>query len=157
MNVKKRILTVLFALILCMVVVIPTFAASDLPRLVDNADLLTDSEESTLLSKLNEISERQQTDVVVVTADTLDGKTPMDYADDFYDYNGYASKVLLIAPHSIDGYFWMIYAMYKLDHPETARGELRMAQRNLLEEEYDELIERLRIAGFSRCYGITPA
>lgn len=89
MNVKKRILTVLFALVLCMVVVIPTFAASDLPRLVDNADLLTDSEESTLLSKLNEISERQQTDVVVVTADTLDGKTPMDYADDFYDYNGY--------------------------------------------------------------------
>lgn len=89
MNVKKRILTVLFALLLCMVVVIPTFAASDLPRLVDNADLLTDSEESTLLSKLNEISERQQADVVVVTADTLDGKTPMDYADDFYDYNGY--------------------------------------------------------------------
>ena len=90
MNVKKRILTVLFALLLCMVVVIPTFAASDLPRLVDNADLLTDSEESTLLSKLNEISERQQADVVVVTADTLDGKTPMDYADDFYDYNGYS-------------------------------------------------------------------
>ena len=89
MNVKKRILTVLFALLLCMVVVIPTFAASDLPRLVDNADLLTDSEESTLLSKLNEISERQLADVVVVTADTLDGKTPMDYADDFYDYNGY--------------------------------------------------------------------
>ena len=89
MNVKKRILTVLFALLLCMVVVIPTFAASDLPRLVDNADLLTDSEESTLLSKLNEISERQQADVVVVTVDTLDGKTPMDYADDFYDYNGY--------------------------------------------------------------------
>ena len=89
MNVKKRILTVLFALLLCMVVVIPTFAASDLPRLVDNADLLTDSEKSTLLSKLNEISERQQADVVVVTADTLDGKTPMDYADDFYDNNGY--------------------------------------------------------------------
>ena len=89
MNVKKRILTVLFALLLCMVVVIPTFAASDLPRLVDNADLLTDSEESTLLAKLNEISERQQADIVVVTVDTLDGKTPMDYADDFYDYNGY--------------------------------------------------------------------
>lgn len=89
MNVKKRILTVLFALLLCMVVVIPTFAASDLPRLVDNADLLSAGEESALLAKLNEISERQQTDVVVVTADTLDGKTPMDYADDFYDYNGY--------------------------------------------------------------------
>ena len=89
MNVKKRILTVLFALLLCMVVVIPTFAASDLPRLVDNADRLSAGEESARVAKLNEISERQQTDVVVVTADTLDGKTPMDYADDFYDYNGY--------------------------------------------------------------------
>ena len=89
MKIKKSVLTVLLALLLCMVVVIPTFAASDLPRLVDNADLLTDSEESALLSKLNEISERQQADVVVVTADTLDGKTPTDYADDFYDYNGY--------------------------------------------------------------------
>ena len=89
MNVKKRILTVLFALLLCMVVAIPTFAASDLPRLVDNADLLSDGEESALLAKLNEISERQQADFVVVTVDTLDGKTPMEYADDFYDYNGY--------------------------------------------------------------------
>lgn len=68
-----------------------------------------------------------------------------------------SAKVLLIAPHSIDGYYWMIYAMFQLDHPEMARGELRMAQRNLLEEEYDELIERLKVAGFSRCYGITPA
>ena len=33
--------------------------------------------------------QRQQFDVAVVTADTLDGKTPMAYADDFYDYNGY--------------------------------------------------------------------
>lgn len=81
----------------------------------------------------------------------------LDLGRDYVCIQHYASKVLLIAPHSIDGYFWMIYAMYKLDHPEMARGELRMAQRNLLEEEYDELIERLRIAGFSRCYGITPA
>ena len=81
----------------------------------------------------------------------------LDLGHDYVCIQHYASKVLLIAPHSIDGYFWMIYAMYKLDHPEMARGELRMAQRNLLEEEYDELIERLRIAGFSRCYGITPA
>lgn len=60
-----------------------------LPRLVDNAGLLTDSEAAALLSQLDEISERQQFDVAVVTADTLDGKTPMAYADDFYDYNGY--------------------------------------------------------------------
>lgn len=89
MKMKKSILTVLFALLLCITAAIPAFAAGDLPRLVDNAGLLTEYEESALLAKLNEISERQQADFVVVTADTLYGKTPMEYADDFYDYNGY--------------------------------------------------------------------
>ena len=51
----------------------------------------------------------------------------------------------------------MILAMNKLDHPEMARGELRMAQRNLLAEEYNELLERLKASGFCECYGITPA
>lgn len=58
-------------------------------RVVDMAELMDDSEKSFLLSKLDEISERQKVDVVVVTVNTLDKKTPADYADDFYDYNGY--------------------------------------------------------------------
>ncbi len=62
---------------------------SDGSRLVDDADLLTDSEEAELLAKLDEISERQQFDVVVVTTKSLDGKSSMAYADDYYDYNGY--------------------------------------------------------------------
>ena len=66
-----------------------TILPSELSRVVDMADLLNDSEEAALLSKLNEISIRQQVDVVVVTTNTLDGKIAMDYADDFYDYNGY--------------------------------------------------------------------
>lgn len=60
-----------------------------LPRLVDNADLLEDYEESGLLDKLDEISERQKMDVVIVTINSLEGKTATAYADDFYDYNGY--------------------------------------------------------------------
>lgn len=60
-----------------------------LPRVVDGADLLSDAEEEALLERVDEISERQQMDVVIVTADTLDGKSSTAYADDFYDYNGY--------------------------------------------------------------------
>ena len=60
-----------------------------LPRLVDDADLLTDSEEQELNTELDEISEKQQCDVVVVTKNSLDGKSAQDYADDFFDYNGY--------------------------------------------------------------------
>ena len=108
---KKKIITALFALIVCVTIAISAFAAGDLPRLVDNADLLSAGEESALLAKLNEISERQQADIVVVTVDTLDGKTSMDYADDFYDYNGYgygADKdgvLLLISMEDRD--WWM--------------------------------------------------
>ena len=86
---KKKIITALFALIFGVIIAVPAFAAGNLPRLVDNADLLTAGEERKLLAKLNEISERQRADIVVVTVDSLDGKTPMDYADDFYDDNGY--------------------------------------------------------------------
>ena len=59
------------------------------PRLVDDADLLTTSEEERLLDKLDEISERQQCDVAVVTVNSTNGKTPQAFADDYYDYNGY--------------------------------------------------------------------
>ncbi len=89
MKIRKNIFTGLFELLLCMATAVPVFAVSDLPRLVDNADLLTDSEESVLLARLDEISQRQQTDIVVLTVDSLDGESPMEYADDFYDYNGY--------------------------------------------------------------------
>ena len=65
------------------------YADEYLPRVVDDADLLTDSEENELLDKLDNIREEYLFDVVIVTVDTLDGKTPMEYADDYYDYNAY--------------------------------------------------------------------
>ena len=60
-----------------------------LPRLVDEDDLLTESEKTALCDMLDEISERQKMDVVVVTAKTLGDKTSTEYAGDFFDYNGY--------------------------------------------------------------------
>ena len=60
-----------------------------LPRLVDEEDLLTEEEESSLLEKLDEISLRQDCDVVIAVVSGLEGSTAMEYADDFYDYNGY--------------------------------------------------------------------
>ena len=64
-------------------------AEGQMPRLVDDAGLLDSTEEVLLEKKLDEISERQQCDVAVVTVNGLDGKSPTAYADDFYDYNGY--------------------------------------------------------------------
>ena len=86
---KKRLFAVFFALFLLIVSEVPVFASGSLPRLVDDADLLSDEEEVNLQDKLDEISERQRVDIVVVTVDSLEGESAMEYADDFYDYYGY--------------------------------------------------------------------
>lgn len=59
------------------------------PLLVDDADLLSEWEEEDLLEQLTSVSNKEQMDVAVVTVNSLDGKTPEAYADDYYDYNGY--------------------------------------------------------------------
>lgn len=66
-----------------------TEAKSDGKYVVDMADILTGSEEEQLENTLKEISERLKFDVVVVTTSNLDGKRPVEYADDYFDYNGY--------------------------------------------------------------------
>ena len=60
-----------------------------LPLVVDNADLLTDNEEADLETKLNTVTEKYKAEVAVLTVSDLEEKTPQEYADDFYDYNGY--------------------------------------------------------------------
>lgn len=96
---KKRIVTIILALILCMSLAAPAFTAADSvfaqdgngqpPRLVDGAGLLSQAQAGRLLQALDEISGRQRCDVVIVTVASLDGKTVRAYADDFFDYNGY--------------------------------------------------------------------
>lgn len=90
---KKRISAFLFVFILCLSFGVTVFVreagAENRARLVDRAGLLDESGQAGLSAELDDISERQQLDVVIVTVNTLDGKTPMQYADDFYDNNGY--------------------------------------------------------------------
>ena len=73
--------------------VLPIPEGRKLPRLVDDAGLLTQSEKYSLVSKLDSISENRHLDVVIVTNNSLEGKTVEAYADDFFDYNGYGYGV----------------------------------------------------------------
>ena len=92
---EKTALFVVLALFLCLL--LPAFAFADtagasgemLPRLVDDAGLLRGTEANRLLEKLDELSSRQRADVVVVTVNSLEGKSSTAYADDFFDNNGY--------------------------------------------------------------------
>ena len=75
--------------LLCILCLTPAFAASGQKRLVDEADLLDSDEYSAVKDKLDEISERQEFDVVIVTVESIGTKTPRAFADDYYDENGY--------------------------------------------------------------------
>lgn len=86
---KKKISAAFFSLLFSIMTVFPALAAGGPERFVDGAGLLTQSEGRELSKQLDEISERQQVDVAVVTVDSLEGKSPMEYADDFYDSSGY--------------------------------------------------------------------
>ena len=88
------------------------------PRIVDNLNLLSDSFESSLLTQIRTMQSELQTDFVVVTTNDL---SPYDvnyygiqnYADDFYDYNGYGIGpdfngtifVIFISPDGQDRFY----------------------------------------------------
>lgn len=56
---------------------------------VDDANLLSENERNELIEDIEKFREKYNMDAVIVTSNDLEGKTPRDYADDYYDYNGY--------------------------------------------------------------------
>ena len=83
---KRKGMALLCALLLCL---LPLTAVARGQRLLDEADLLTTSEEQQLLSQLDEISDRLQVDLVVVTVDGTGGYTVQDYAERRFESGGY--------------------------------------------------------------------
>lgn len=75
--------------------------------LVDQAGLLTADEKAEVLSQLNRIRSRYGMDVVIVTADDLGGKDEQDYADDYYDANGYSQDGMLLLVDMDDRLWWI--------------------------------------------------
>lgn len=92
-SIKNKLHIIVVALLLSLLSafsIYPVYAAEgSVSRLTDQADLLSEREEAELLQQLDEISKRQKADLVVVTKQSLEGKSPMEYADDFYDQKGY--------------------------------------------------------------------
>lgn len=65
------------------------FHDADASRVVDEADILTTDEEAQILARIARIAERCDKDVVIYTNMSSFGKSRMEVADDFFDYNGY--------------------------------------------------------------------
>lgn len=87
---KKVWCTLLAVVLTCCWMMLPASAVDRaLPLVVDKAGVLSSEELAALNEKADTISEQYQCEIAVVYVETLNGANVMDYADDFYDYNGY--------------------------------------------------------------------
>jgi len=102
---KQKLFAFLCVLCLLTVCINPVFATA--PRLADDAALLSRAETSEVEKLLDEISARHNMDIVIVTVDSTDGASPMEFADDYYDYHDYAPDGILLLISMEDSDWWV--------------------------------------------------
>ena len=102
---NRRMISLLAILFILTVCVLPVVAAS--PRLVDDAGLLSEKECTAIENRLDDLSAQYGLDVVIVTTDSTGGRSPMEYADDYFDYNGYASDGVLLLISMEESDWWI--------------------------------------------------
>ena len=93
---KKRIFA-LCAIVLMLVLTIGVCAESEYYRLQDIAELLTESENAEVLAKLDEVSERQGVDLVILAVDEPEeGLTIEQDATEWYEYLGFGEDGVML-------------------------------------------------------------
>lgn len=107
---KRKVISLFAAVLILAFSAIPALAAE--PRLVDEANLLSEAESVAVAKKLDEIATRYGLDVVIVTTDSTEGKSPMEYADDYYDSHGYGEDGILLLVSMEEGEWWITTAGY---------------------------------------------
>jgi len=113
-------------------------------RVVDNAGLLTSYQKSRLMANLDSLSENYDLDLVIVTEYSIGTARPMDYADDFFDYNGYGlggdrdGCLLLIVTDSRDYWFSTSGRAIKIVNPTAYKKMQSDALKSLRNNNYYE-------------------
>lgn len=74
--------------------------------------------------------------------------TTLESVKDYVSIHEYATEAVRIVPGNPDGYYWLVLAMNKLGTYEIAKNLLRVAQQMLIDEDYQDLLRRLKIQDF---------
>ena len=80
---------VILLLLLCLLTALLPAAHGYTSRVVDDAALLTADEHRQLTEIADQLSEKHNADIVIVTVDSLGHKSAEAFADDYFDDNGY--------------------------------------------------------------------
>ena len=86
----KKIVYLLLALMLFVTFAVTAYAAeAEEYFVIDDADILTDSEVNTLDKKLAELSSTYQAQIIILTVDSLEGEDIDTYLENTYDTLGF--------------------------------------------------------------------
>lgn len=102
---KRKLIFLLTAALLLASFILPASAVS--PRLADEAGLLSGTECAAIEKRLDALSAQYGLDVVIVTTQSTGGRTPMEYADDYFDYNDYTSDGVLLLISMEESDWWI--------------------------------------------------
>lgn len=86
---SRKFKVIIFSLIYLIALLPIRAKAAETDNVKDYLNYLSETEIQELQSEINEISNKFNLDTVIVITDNTDGKSSMEYADDFYDNNNY--------------------------------------------------------------------
>lgn len=145
---KKKVSSVFLLFVLVFAMVLPVQAKSSL--VLDYANLMTSEEKATLESQAQALGSTYALDVVLLTVPSLMGNSAQDFADDFYDNNGYGQ----------DGILFLLDMGSRQWHISTSGTAVDMlSDRDLMEIEervIPSFSEGRFYTGFSRFLTILP-
>ncbi len=118
MRMRKKTGYLLLTLLLLLV---PISAWADGTAVDDQAGLFSQEEEQELTDRIEELTADWNMDFVVVTTEDAEGKTSEEYADDYYDYNGYADDGALYLIDLDNGSVWISTAGKMIRYLTDAR------------------------------------
>ena len=90
-------------------------ALYDTQYLYDYADLLTEEQEKEIQVMLYDLHNIHNGNHVIVITNDVEGKSSMDYADDFFDYNGFGPDGSLLLINMEDREWWISTTGFMID------------------------------------------
>ena len=126
----KKLRLWMMAVVLCAGLFVGLEASAETMYVYDQADLLTEKEEEKLQDYAEIMKEVWEMNFLIVTTDDAQGKSSMEYADDFYDAQ-------FPEESEIDGVVYLI----DMDHREIYLSTSGIAIRYLTDERIDIILD----------------
>lgn len=131
---KRKLFAILLSLCLLLSLPVKSSALDPLARFVDNAELVSDPDKAYALEiRMTNILYTYDMDVVILTVNSLNGKSATAYADDYYDDTGYG----------IDGRHSGLLLLISMDEQEWAISTCGRAIRAVTDDEADHIFSKI--------------